>query len=152
MALPSTLQALTEQQRRYVDARVCGMNPSAAATAAGLPAGHGPGLERSPTVQLALKEINDKAMRKLALSREDVINGMLDAVKAAATSTELVAAWREIGKLIGAYEPQKIAVTHEMLLPEQMRTMSDKQLMVAAGMDGLTIDVDDFAVVEDGQA
>jgi hypothetical protein len=137
---PSTLEALSPQQRRYVDARVCGMNPSAAAKAAGLPASNGPGLERSPTVQLAIKEINEKAMNDLVLSRQDVINGMMDAVKAAASSTELVAAWREIGKIIGAYEPQKIAVTHEMLLPEQLRVMSDRQLIVAAGMEGVTLD------------
>ena len=137
---PSTLEALSPQQRRYVDARVMGMNPNAAAKAAGLPGGHSAGLERSPTVQLAIKEINDKAMSDLVLTRQDVINGMMDAVKAAASSTELVAAWREIGKIIGAYEPQKIAVTHEMLLPEQLRVMSDRQLIVAAGIEGVTLD------------
>lgn len=139
---PSTLEALTPQQRRYVDARVCGMNSGAAAKAAGLPSTHGPGLERSPTVQLAIKEINEKAMGDLVLTRQDVINGMMDAVKAAASSTELVAAWREIGKIIGAYEAQKIAVTHEMLLPEELRVMSDRQLVVAAGMKGVTLDGD----------
>lgn len=138
--VPSTLEALTPQQRRYVDARVCGMNPNAAAGAAGLPATNGAGLERSPTVQLAIKEINEKAMSEMALTRKDVLNGMMDAVKAAGSSTELVAAWREIGKIIGAYEPQKIAVTHEMLLPEQLRVMSDRQLIVAAGLEGMTLD------------
>lgn len=149
---PSALEALTPQQRRYVDARVCGMNSSAAAKAAGLPNSHGPGLERSPSVQLALKEINDRAMNDLVLGRQDVINGMLDAVKAAASSTELVAAWREIGKIIGAYEPQKIAVTHEMLLPEQLRVMSDRQLVVAAGMDGVTLDGDYEKIFTDSEA
>lgn len=134
--LPSVLEALTPQQRRYVEARACGMNSSQAAKAAGVPTSHAGGLERSPTVQLAMKEINDRAMSEMSLTRKDVINGFLDAVKAASSSTELVQAWREIGKIIGAYEPQKIAVTHEMLLPEQLRIMSDKQLMIAAGMEG----------------
>lgn len=138
--LPSVLEGLTPQQRRFVDARVCGMNPSQAAKAAGLPTTHGPGLERSPTVQLAIKEIHEKAMAEMTLTRKDVVNGFLDAVKAASSSTELVQAWREIGKIIGAYEPQKIAVTHEMLLPEQLRVMSDKQLMVAAGLEGMVFE------------
>lgn len=134
--VPSVLEALTPQQRRYVDARVCGMSPTQSCKAAGLPEGHAAGLEKSPTVQLALKEINERAMSEMTLTRKDVINGFMDAVKAASSSTELVQAWREIGKIIGAYEPQKIAVTHEMLMPEQLRVMSDKQLMIAAGMEG----------------
>jgi hypothetical protein len=112
------------------------MNPTQATKAAGVPPGHATGLEKSPTVQLAMKEINEKAMAEMTLGRKDVINGFLDAVRAASSSTELVQAWREIGKIIGAYEPQKIAVTHEMLMPEQLRVMSDKQLMIAAGMEG----------------
>lgn len=134
--VPSVLEGLTPQQRRFVDARVCGMNPTQACKAAGIPNGHASGLENAPAVQLAMKEINEKAMSEMTLTRKDVINGFMDAVQAASSSTELVQAWREIGKIIGAYEPQKIAVTHEMLMPEQLRVMSDKQLMIAAGMDG----------------
>ena len=36
-----------------------------------------------------------------------MLTGMMDAVSAAATAAELVMAWREIGKLLGAYEPER---------------------------------------------
>lgn len=148
LAPSTTLDVLTPQQRRYVEGRATGLSPAAACKAAGLPTSHAPGLERSPNVQAALRDINSAAMQRLQLSRHDVLEGLLTATKAAATATELVAAWREIGKIIGAYEPQKIAVTHEVLLPEQLRVMSDKQLMLAAGMEGVTIDMDGFLLEE----
>lgn len=147
---PSPLDSLTPLQRAYVEARISGMSITAAARAAGAGAtvGDKGSLEREPAVQHAIRLLNQEAMKQLALTRHDVLAGMLDAVKAASSSTELVAAWREIGKLIGAYEPQKIAVTHEMLLPEQLRAMTDRQLMVAAGLEGNVIDIDDFARVD----
>ena len=75
------IENLTPQQRRYVEARACGMNSSQAAKAAGVPSTNAGGLERSPTVQLAMKEINDRAMSEMSLaaSRKARLQVMLEA-------------------------------------------------------------------------
>ena len=70
-------------------------------------------------------------------TRNDVLRGFMDAVNCATTSTELVAAWREIGKLIGAYNPPPVRVTHEVLLPVELRHLTDAELFRAAGMENV---------------
>ena len=74
------------------------------------------------------------AIEQQQVTRNDVLRGFLDAVDCAATSAELVAAWREIGKLIGAYNPPPVRVTHELLLPVELRHLSDAELFRMADM------------------
>lgn len=149
--MPDVVSLLTPRQRRYVEARASGMPPRTAAQACGAPSNDGrlaATLENDPDIQLALREINRAAMQDMVLTRKDVLDGLMDAVRSAATSTELTTAWREIGRIIGAYEPQKIAVTHEHILPEQLRSMSDRQLIEIAGLG----DLDAEYVVLDGES
>lgn len=154
LAPPDPLARLTDIQRRYVEARVNGMGITAAARAAGVANAHGnaQSLEHNPAVKLALQEINKQALAGLVITRHDVIEGLLQATRAAATATELVMAWREIGKIIGAYEPVKVAITHEMLLPEQLAVMSDRELMMAANIQGVTLDDAEYEVLNDTNA
>jgi len=58
---------------------------------------------------------------------------MLDAVEAAATASELVLAWRELGKLIGAYEPEKKILEVHDYSREELKTLTDKELAQLAG-------------------
>jgi hypothetical protein len=65
-------------------------------------------LEKNPKVRAAMRwAIKESGQRAEELTKNDVMTGLLDAVDAAATASELVMAWRELGKLIGAYEPEK---------------------------------------------
>ena len=138
------LAPLTALQRKYVAFRAEGMAPMAAAKAAGIvdPNGtaHGPRYEQHPGIKAALAAANKTAMRKLSITRETVLEGFMDAVRGSSTSTELVMAWREIGKMIGAYEPQQVKISHELLLPDKLRVMTDAQLAQVAGLQGLVID------------
>jgi hypothetical protein len=58
---------------------------------------------------------------------------MLDAVNAAATASELVMAWREIGKLLGAYEPERKILEIRDYSPDELKTLSDKDLLELTG-------------------
>jgi len=57
----------------------------------------------------------------------------MDAVASAATAGELVMAWREIGKLLGAYEPEKRILEIRDYSQAELKTVSDKDLLSLAG-------------------
>lgn len=44
-------------------------------------------------------------------------------------------AWREIGKVIGAYEPEVVVHKYEGITPEQLQNMSDEKLLEMAAME-----------------
>lgn len=87
-----------------------------------------------------------KLRGELELTKKDVIQGMQDAVRASATATELVAAWREIGRLIGAYEEVKEVVhKHEVTL-RRIEEMSTEEL---ARMSGFEVIEGEYETVEE---
>jgi len=138
--LANDLLKLTDQQRRYVEARAQGLSTHASATFAGVDDHHRSAMERHPRVKKILQETARFALRRLAVSREDVLDGFMDAVHASQTSTELTAAWREIGRLVGAYEPEQVKHTHIHKTAEQMEQLSDEELLKMADQEGFTLD------------
>ena len=124
---------LTLKQRRYVDARLQGLEPSAALKASGC---GDVALEKHPKVRAAIKwVVKESSLSAEELTKSDVMQGMLDAVDAAETSQELVAAWRELGKLIGAYEPErKILEVHDYS-KQELKALTDEQLAQLAGKE-----------------
>lgn len=132
---------LSTQQQLYLQHRLNGIAPKAAALAAGYrnPKAMVFSLERNPKIKAALVEANERRLVQEEIDKSKVIQGFLSAVDAATSATELVQAWRELGKLIGAYEPQKVEVnvTLEDLTEKQLRSMSDQELARYAGMDEL---------------
>jgi len=65
----------------------------------------------------------------------------MDAVAAAGSSTELTAAWREIGKMLGHYAPElhEHRVSVENMTLNKLETMSDRDLAELAEMDEFTL-------------
>jgi hypothetical protein len=128
---------LTILQRRYVDARLQGLGITAAARAAGANVknpGNIDSLEKNPKVRAAMRwAIKESGQRAEELTKNDVMTGLLDAVDAAATASELVMAWRELGKLIGAYEPEKKILEIHEYKAEDLKMLSDKELAQLAG-------------------
>lgn len=126
---------LNVTQRRYVEARLQGLTVQAAGKAAGLTCAQSASrMERMPSIRSAIKWIVKESTRSVTeLSKDDVISGMMDAVDAAATATELVAAWRELGKLIGAYEPERRVLEIRDYTQDELRTLSDDELARLAG-------------------
>ena len=123
------------KQRNYVEARMQGLIPAAAARAAGIrqtmASSH---YEKNPKVRAAIKYLIRESTANIEdLTKSDVMTGMLDAVEAAATSAELVMAWRELGKLIGAYEPEKKILEIHDYTKDELKELSDKDLLRLAG-------------------
>ena len=126
---------LTLQQKNYVEARMQGLIPAAAGRAAGVPKTVVTmQLEKNPKVRAAIRYlIRESTLNVKDLTKSDVMTGMLDAVEAASTAAELVMAWRELGKLIGAYEPEKKILEIHDYSKDELKELSDKDLLQLAG-------------------
>lgn len=132
--------ALNIGQRRYVEARLQGLTINAAYRAAGyvmtesMHRGAASAMECNPKVRAALKWLVKESTKDvMQLSKSDVMTGMLDAVSAAATAGELVMAWRELGKLIGAYEPERRILEIHDYSEDELKRLSDAELLQLAG-------------------
>jgi hypothetical protein len=133
---------LDSRQRKYVDERLKGNPPRDAALSAGYSEQTAINrayelLERHPVIKVVLRETGRAALKNLCLTREHVLHGLMDAVDHAATATELTNAWREIGRVIGAYEPEKVQIDISALAPEELRTMPLSELAALADMQGV---------------
>lgn len=141
--LSELLQALPPRHRRYAEARGSGAGLSQASRAAGYAS---PQAARtaaiSPEVARVSALIGRGIARRIVITKADVVQGMLDAVHIAADAQELVGAWREIGRLIGAYEPERIEVSVRTV--EQLRRADDRTLqhLATRGTGELIEDVD----------
>lgn len=135
-------EQLSSQEVTYVESRLCGNTPLTSARLAGLPQPNEActRLEKDERVRAALESAIRLQTYEKRLTRDDVLAGFMDAVGMASTATELVSAWREIGKVIGAYEPQQIEVNAKSR--EQLRELSDAELANLAAIDA------DYELVE----
>jgi hypothetical protein len=103
-------------------------------------------MEKHPKIQKALGLVRQQIIEKYDVGRDDVLRGMFDAVQASGNATELVAAWREIGRIIGVYEPTKVEVMHKIedVTIEKLQRLSTKELIeLAEGKDFVVESVDD---------
>lgn len=136
------LAKLTPKQRLYLENRLQGMAVKTAAAAAGY---HADGsrvykdLEEHPRIKRLMLDVTKTAFQKITVTRADVIQGFMDAVNSAQSSTELVMAWREIGKVIGAYEPEVKIVKHLDITAEKVRSMKDEDLLRLAEMESFML-------------
>ena len=137
------LAALTDLQRGYTEARLHGLAPLEAAKAAGLshPSIQYHAYEKHPKIAPIISMATSASMERYQLSRDDVVSGFMDAVNAAGSSTELTAAWREIGKMLGHYAPEmhEHRVSVENMTLNKLETMSDRDLAELAEMDEFTL-------------
>lgn len=93
-------------------------------------------MEEHPAVQRAIKQFQEE----IGITQADVIAGMMDAVYSAASSGELLDAWREIGRILGFYAPKKVEVDmrHSIapeLLGQRLQAMSDVELQKLIAAD-----------------
>lgn len=126
---------LTIQQKNYVEARLQGLNKAASGRAAGLSSPQASlNMEKNPKVRAAIRYlIRESAQKVDELTKSDVLSGMMDAVNAASTASELVMAWREIGKLLGVYEPERKVVEMRDLSKQELKELPDSELAKLAG-------------------
>ena len=145
--LATVLGGLSQQQKLYTEARMSGMTPLASARAAGVgsPEVNAYRLEKHPKVREAMRAAQTIAAERIELGRDDIVQGFMDAVNSAGTAMELVAAWREIGKMVGAYEPVKVDVRHSIddMTLNKLQRMSEDELLELAGQDDFRLPADD---------
>lgn len=124
---------LTIGQKNYVEARLQGLSTAAALRASGVMVDASL-MERNPKVRAAIRYLIKESTKSVTeLTKSDVLTGMMDAVNAAATASELVMAWREIGKLLGAYEPERKILEIRDYSVDELKTLSDRDLARLAG-------------------
>ena len=121
-------------QRRYVEARLQGLTIKSAAAAAGVSPTSTHNMETNPKIRAAIRWLIKESTASVEeLTKSDVLTGMMDAVEAAATASELVLAWREIGKLLGSYEPERKILEIHDYTDSELKELPDKELLKLAG-------------------
>lgn len=130
------LDTLTSKEVLYVEGRLAGSPPTVAARMAGMsdPFEDGARMEKDLRIRDAMEATIKLATAERQLTRDDVLAGLMDAVHMSATATELVAAWREIGKVIGAYEPTRVDLN--ITNQRQLQELDDAQLAKVAAIEG----------------
>lgn len=127
---------LTDKQKAFVQSWSKGNSiPRASLDAGFADTGIGYRLARMPNV-LALKaQLSSKYEEEAQMDRKQVMDGFKEAIEMARLMAEpanMIAGWREIGKMCGYYAPVetrvKVDVTGNIIL-DKMNSMSDAELL-----------------------
>lgn len=138
------------------------MNCHQAAQSAGYAMPHiqGPAVEKSPFVRAALEKEWAKAEKVSEMSKKKVMDGMLyaiDQAKLLADPTAQISGWREIAKICGYYEPQRVQIDVSVSakrLFSQFETLSDDELLKIAEQEIIDVEsiTKDEGVTQDFEA
>ncbi|OSZ74612.1 terminase small subunit [Hydrogenophaga sp. IBVHS1] len=131
--------SLTARQLRWVDEFLVDGNATAAAVRAGYSERSARSIAHEnmtkPALQAVLSERRGEVASRLQITREGVIQGLLDAVHLAKEQSNpagMVAGLREIGKMLGYYAPEVkrvevgLSATAER---QRFEAMSDEELL-----------------------
>lgn len=148
MDLAPALQGLSEKQRLYVQARLTGMTPIVAARTVGarVPEKSWRVLEHNPAVRKALEQGRELSAKETGVTRKQISDMLVDAYRSATNAGEMVMAARELGKLHGLYEAQKIDVNHKL---ERVKTEHELRALTVEELEQLVSKApDDFIDAE----
>lgn len=126
---------MERRRELYVQRRALGIPQERAAEDANLTLKQAQNFEKSPSYQLMYRNALDKADQEFSYSLNDVLKGLHEAVELAKKVSEpssIVAAWREIAKIMGYYAPERklVHLTAEgELTMSTMRQLSDDELL-----------------------
>lgn len=133
---------LTAKQAKYVDARASGLTVKDAMVVAGMKPNDGTGhdLERTPKITAALAAERAKNAYMLGLTREKVLEGMMEAIdqaKLLADPMSQIAGWKEIAKICGFYAPEvkkiELSAKAKSYLDRLEQMADDELLRIAEG-------------------
>ncbi|MBK6470364.1 MAG: terminase small subunit [Betaproteobacteria bacterium] len=139
---------LTAKQQRFLDEYGVDGNGTRAAVAAGYGragasvAAHR--LLRNPKARAVIEARQGVDSQRLQISRQDVLTGLVEAFAMAKEKREpaaMVSAARELGRLMGFYEPQRHAVEVTAGADAEMgryERMSDEELLRLVGSAAAT--------------
>lgn len=127
--------------RRFAELRAKGIDRQQSAVMAGFSNSEHMGrqVEESPDVQQELARLRAETAKNVKITKEDVAAGLKTAADLAQTMadpTGMVAAWRELGKLLGYYAPEvkklEKRINKQDLLAA-MDQLSDEELLQLRG-------------------
>lgn len=135
---------LTPKQAAYVEEKLMGRSPSVIL-------GNVQDCDNSTNVQSALAVQQTILAEQVQISRQDVVQGILDAINRAKLQAEPateIAGWKEIGKILGHYAPEtkKVVFTDDQdKVVRKLESMSTQELLEMvqrkrAIQNGTTID------------
>lgn len=129
---------MREKSKLFVEARARGLTRREAAEASGV-AGDGSSTEQLPSVQQELAKVRAQMAVDSGVTRETIIQGLKDAAAMAQTLADpqgMVAAWRELGKMLGFYAPEVKKVEKNISKRDLLRAidqLSDEELFRLRG-------------------
>ena len=134
---------LTAKQLRFIDEYMIDRNGAAAAVRAGYSARCAKEEAcrqlTKVNIQAVLREKEGAEAERLQINRQDVLDGLLEAVALAQTKADpaaMISGWREIGKMLGFYAPElrsvKLTASGDALRA-QYEALSDEELLGIAG-------------------
>ena len=132
---------LNAKEHAFVENIAMGLNPSRAAANAGYGAVRtkGPALMRTDRVRDAIHKRRGELRETFRVKREDVLIGFQEAIKDAkllSDPTAQIAGWREIGRMLGFYEPERKIIElsdHVPTAVQQLQEISTSELLELAG-------------------
>lgn len=123
------------RRAKYLEARSKGLSRVMAAKQAGYAESNAGHIEESPSVMEELAVIRADAAANANVTRDDVVNGLKDAAdlaKLLSDPTGMVAAWRELGKVLGFYAPEVKKIEKGISKSDLLKAMdqlSDEELL-----------------------
>lgn len=131
------LRDATPREAEFVRCMSMGMSPKAAAKHAGYssPTIEGPKIAAQPNIAAAVREQQAKWEEANKITKRMVFDGFMEAAQMAKLQSDpivMVAAYREIGRMAGYYEPQKRELTVSVtgsLVVQRIQQLSDDQLL-----------------------
>ena len=148
MDLAPIVANLSEKQRLYVQARLTGMTPLIAARSVGarVPEKTWRLFEHAPAVREALEKGRALSAKEAGITRQQISDMLVEAYRSATTAGEMVMAARELGKLHGLYEAQKLEVNHKL---ERVKTEHELRTLTVEELEQLVSKApDDFIDAE----
>lgn len=142
---PRKQSVLTQKQETYVNARLDGKSKAQAAREAGYE-GSSVMIEKSEDLKQALAAARSELSDAAQIKRVDVIAMFQEAygmAKLAGEPASMVSAAKEIGKMLGLYEPETIKLALDQgqsSLQRKLLTLSDAELLEIANGQGQVID------------
>lgn len=159
-ALTSPVHYLNDQQRLFCEQILKGRSPGQAARIAGYanPDAKGHAIAKSPKIAAAIKYLYKKHESVSDMTRKKVMDGMLEAIDMAriqADAGNMVAGWREIGRMCGYYAPEvkkiDINITAKRVI-DKLETLSDEDLVQMIEESSHIIEAEAFEILENAQS
>ena len=139
------------KQQTFADAIVTGATQADAARAAGYPPGKASQVMRQEEIQTLVNQARSELREISTIKKLDVLDIMIEAIDMARTladPAQMINGAREVGRMMGFYEPETIKIEHSMangVMATKFKQMTDEELYAIASkqaklVEGVTIE------------